>query len=240
MEEKIVQSLKKMLPISQIEDKRNVLCILPHPDDGEMGAGGTIAKLKSLGSRITYLMVTEGGAGIKGKSREETVKIRKKEQENAAEFLGIDKIIWLNYPDGGRYDINDVREDIKKHIENIDPDLILTVDPFLPYETHQDHKNCGLAAAQAASSSLNSNALIAFFFTAYPNQYVSVDDYWDKKIEAIKIHESQITEEFILIIQQYFGLKAKVYGEKIGCEYAENFKVLFPIMLHCFEEAMWI
>jgi len=47
MEEKIVQSLKKMLPISQIEDKRNVLCILPHPDDGEMGAGGTIAKLKS-------------------------------------------------------------------------------------------------------------------------------------------------------------------------------------------------
>ncbi len=127
---KIVQSLKKMLPISQIEDKRNVLCILPHPDDGEMGAGGTIAKLKSLGSRITYLMVTEGGAGIKGKSREETVKIRKKEQENAAEFLGIDKIIWLNYPDGGRYDINDVRNDLKKNIENIDPDLILTVDPF--------------------------------------------------------------------------------------------------------------
>lgn len=35
-----------------------------------------------------------------------------------------------------------------------------------------------------------------------------------KKIEAIKIHKSQITEEFLLIIQQYFGLKANVYGEK--------------------------
>lgn len=240
MEEKILQSLKKMLPIPKIEDKRNVLCILPHPDDGEIGAGGTIAKLKSLGSRVTYLMVTEGGAGIKGKSREETVKIRKKEQENAAELLGVDQIIWLNYPDGGRYDINDVRNDLKKNIENVEPDLILTVDPFLPYETHQDHKICGLAAAQAASNSLNPKALIAFFFTAYPNQYVSVDDFCEKKMEAIKIHKSQITKEFFLIIQQYFGLKANVYGEKIGCKYAENFKVLFPIMLHCFEEAMWI
>lgn len=240
MEEKILQSLKKMLPIPKIEDKRNVLCILPHPDDGEIGAGGTIAKLKSLGSRVTYLMVTEGGAGIKGKSREETAKIRKKEQENAAELLGVDQIIWLNYPDGGRYDINDVRNDLKKNIENIEPDLILTVDPFLPYETHQDHKICGLAAAQAAANSLNPKALIAFFFTAYPNQYVSVDDFWEKKMEAIKIHKSQITKEFFLIIQQYFGLKANVYGEKIGCKYAENFKVLFPMMLHCFEEAMWI
>ncbi|MFY9126006.1 MAG: PIG-L family deacetylase, partial [Defluviitoga tunisiensis] len=135
MEEKIVQSLKKMLPIPKIEERHNVLCILPHPDDGEIGAGGTIAKLKASGSKVTYLMVTEGGAGIKGKSREETVNIRKKEQEDAARLLGVDKIIWLNYPDGGRYDINDVRENIKKHIENIDPDLILTVDPFLPYET---------------------------------------------------------------------------------------------------------
>lgn len=240
MEEKILQSLKKMLPIPKIEDKRNVLCILPHPDDGEIGAGGTIAKLKSLGSRVTYLMVTEGGAGIKGKNREETAKIRKKEQENAAELLGVDQIIWLNYPDGGRYDINDVRNDLKKNIENVEPDLILTVDPFLPYETHQDHKICGLATAQAAANSLNPKALIAFFFTAYPNQYVSVDDFWEKKMEAIKIHKSQITKEFFLIIQQYFGLKANVYGEKIGCKYAENFKVLFPIMLHCFEEAMWI
>jgi len=240
MEEKILQSLKKMLPIPKIEDRRNVLCILPHPDDGEIGGGGTIAKLKSLGSRVTYLMVTEGGAGIKGKSREETAKIRKKEQENAAELLGVDQIIWLNYPDGGRYDINDVRNDLKKNIENIEPDLILTVDPFLPYETHQDHKICGLAAAQAASNSLNPKALIAFFFTAYPNQYVSVDDFWEKKMEAIKIHKSQITKEFLLIIQQYFGLKANVYGEKIGCNYAENFKVLFPMMLHCFEEAIWI
>jgi LmbE family N-acetylglucosaminyl deacetylase len=88
MEEKIVQSLKKMLPIPKIEERHNVLCILPHPDDGEIGAGGTIAKLKASGSKVTYLMVTEGGAGIKGKSREETVNIRKKEQEDAARLLG--------------------------------------------------------------------------------------------------------------------------------------------------------
>ncbi len=240
MEEKIIQNLKKMISIPKIEEQKNILCILPHPDDGEIGAGATLGKLKDIGATIKYVVVTDGSAGIKGKSREEAKKIRKKEQEKAAEILGINEIIWLNYPDNGKYDIYNLKEALEKIIKNIQPDIVFTVDPFLPYETHSDHRICGLAATQAILNSGSSSILLSFFFTAFPNQFVCVDNYWDKKFEAIKVHKSQISEEALSIYRQYFSLKARVYGEKIGCEYAEHFKVLLPTMLHCFEEALWV
>lgn len=240
MEEKIIQNLKKIISIPEIEEQKDILCILPHPDDGEIGAGATLAKLKDRGATIKYVVVTDGSAGIRGKSREETKKIRKEEQEKAAGILGINEIIWLNYPDNGKYNIHDVKEALKKIIKDIQPDIVFTVDPFLPYETHSDHIICGLAASQAILNSGFSSTLLAFFFTAYPNQFVCVDSYWDKKFEAVKEHKSQISEEALSIYKQYFSLKAGVYGEKIGCEYAEHFKVLLPIMLHSFEEALWV
>jgi len=238
MDERIINHIKNIFPIPKIEDHRNVLCVLPHPDDGEIGAGGTIAKLKSLGATVTYIMVTDGSAGIRDKSREETAEIRKKEQEKAAEILGVDKIIWLNYPDGGDYRIEDLKADLKKHVDTIDPDIVITVDPFLPYEAHPDHKNCGLAVAHVMM--FHSMLVpIALFFTAYPNQYVCVDKYWQKKFEAIMAHKSQISEEILDLYRGYFELKASVNGEKIGCKYAEAFKVMSPIMFHAFEEALW-
>ncbi|MDI3473343.1 MAG: hypothetical protein PWQ20_1584 [Thermotogaceae bacterium] len=239
MDERIIDHIKKILPIPKIEDHKNVLCILPHPDDGEIGAGGTIAKLKSLGAKVRYIMVTDGSAGIRDKSREETREIRKKEQEKAAEILGVDEIIWLNYPDGGEYRIEDVKNDLKKHISLIDPDLIITVDPFLPYEAHPDHKNCGLAVAHVMML-YPKLVPIALFFTAYPNQFVCIDDYWEKKFEAVTAHESQVSGEILELYKGYFELKASVYGEKIGCKYAEAFKVMYPIMFHAFEEALWV
>jgi len=240
MDERILKHIRRILPIPRIENARNVLCVLPHPDDGEIGAGGTIAKLKSLGAKVTYLMVTDGSAGINGKSREETKEIRKTEQEEAARILGIDEIIWLNYPDGGKYDIEDVKKDLRKHINSIEPDLIITVDPFLPYECHPDHRNCGMAVAQTMLFHSNRFVPIAFFFTAYPNQFVCVEDYWARKFEAITAHKSQIDEQTLSLYKQYFELKASINGEKIGCKYAEAFKVMLPIMFHCFEEALWI
>jgi len=53
-------------------------------------------------------------------------------------------------------------------------------------------------------------------------------------------HKSQISEEILDLYRGYFELKASVNGEKIGCKYAEAFKVMSPIMFHAFEEALWV
>ncbi len=240
MEEKMISFIHKTFPLPKIESSKNVLCVLPHPDDGEIGAGGTIAKLKSKGVKVSYVLITDGSAGIRGKSREETKRIRKKEQELAAKILGVDEIKWLDYPDGGIYNIEDVKKDLAKHFETVKPDLVITVDPFLPYECHPDHRMCGLAVAQTLLLNFDASIPIAFFFTAYPNQFVCIERYWDKKFEAISAHKSQISSEVIGIYKEYFEVKGETYGKKVGCKYAEGFKVLLPSMLHAFEEALWI
>ncbi len=241
MEKEMIKFIHKTLPLPNIEERKNVVCVLPHPDDGEIGGGGTVAKLKSKGATVRYVLVTDGGAGIRGKSREETKKIRKKEQETAAGILGVDEIRWLDYPDGGEYELKNVREDLKKIFNDIKPDLIITVDPFLPYESHPDHKICGLATIQTLLFDYhNPSVPIAFFFTAYPNQFICVEKQWDKKFESIFSHKSQIGPEIAEIFKKYFETKGNIYGRKIGCKHAEGFKVLLPLMLHAFEETLWI
>ncbi len=239
MEKKMIDFLHENLPMPNLEESKNVLCVLPHPDDGELGAGGTVAKLKSRGATVNYLLVTGGSAGIHGKSREETKEIRKKEQEKAAKILNVDEIIWLNYPDGGDYDVESVKKDLTKYLEKLNPDLVITVDPFLPYESHPDHRMCGLAVAQTLLFNFNTIP-VAFFFTAYPNQFICIDKYWEKKFEAISAHKSQFDFENVEIYKRYFEMKRRTYGKKVGCKYAEGFKVLLPMMLHAFEEALWI
>jgi LmbE family N-acetylglucosaminyl deacetylase len=55
--------LKQMLPMPKLEECKSLLCIQPHPDDNEVGAGGTIAKLVRQGCQVTYLTVTDGSKG---------------------------------------------------------------------------------------------------------------------------------------------------------------------------------
>ncbi len=251
--ESYVNEIKRMLQLPKIEDCDNILCVQPHPDDGDISSGATVAKLTSLGKKVTYLFVTDGDAGINGKSRSETAKIRKEEEVRAAKILGVKDLIWLDHPDAGEYSVSDLRNEIIDVIRRIKPDLIMTVDPFLPYEFHPDHIATGTATAQAALFYNNPTVkeigknyvphalkAMAFFFTASPNQFVCVDDQWEIKFQAIFEHKSQINPETFKLYRKYFDIKGKFYGEKIGCKYAEGFKVLIPEMFHAFAENLWI
>jgi len=251
--ENYLNELKKMLQFPKIEDCNNVLCIQPHPDDGDISSGATVAKLTSLGKKVTYLFVTDGSAGINGKSRSEASKIRKIEQTNAAKILGVSDLIWLDHPDAGEYSMSDLKGEIIKWVRKLKPDLIMTVDPFLPYEFHPDHIATGIATAQAALFYNNpiiggtdeeytpyALKVMAFFFTAFPNQFVCVDDFWEKKFQAIFEHKSQVSPETFKLYREYFEIKAKSYGKKIGCKYAEGFKILIPEMFHAFAENLWM
>ncbi len=241
MENEVMKFIQEFSQLPSVENATNVLCVLPHPDDGELGLGATVAKLKSRGARVTYLLVTSGGAGIRGRNREEAKKIRKSEQEEAAKILGIDQVIYLDYPDAGDYTVESVKKDVEKYLEKISPDFVFTVDPLLPYEFHPDHKKCGTAVAEAVLFKGDESLTLGFFFTAHPNQFVCFGKReLDLKFKAMAAHRSQFQYENMKIYKKYFKLKAMENGRKAGCEYAESFKVLKPYMLHVFEEALYV
>jgi len=61
------------------------LCVAPHPDDAELGAGGTILALKAQGARVGILDLTDGEPTPHG-----SPEIRRRETEAASQVLGID------------------------------------------------------------------------------------------------------------------------------------------------------
>jgi N,N'-diacetylchitobiose non-reducing end deacetylase len=131
---------------------RRVLCIQPHYDDNDIGAGGTIAALVDAGVEVFYLTVTDDLMGVidPNLTEEEAAALLRRDQAKAGDCIGVRGQFWLGYPDAGKYDYYDVRRDIIQHIRMLRPDFILTNDPFLPYEAHQDHAVTGKAASEAA------------------------------------------------------------------------------------------
>lgn len=248
--------IKDIIKLPDIEDCKSILCIQPHPDDNEVGAGATIAKLSKRGCRITYLTVTDGSIGTINPEMkpEELVYIRKNEMENAAEILGVSELISLDYPDVSYVDEKELSKRIVSVIRGVRPEFVVTVDPFLPYEAHPDHRRVGMAAAEACILSMFPHFYshgetepaqniwgvqgVAFYNTAYPNTFINVDESWNLKVESISAHKSQFFGPEFEMFKMYFEFKATQLAADRGFTHAEAFKVLTPTMLHANVDAI--
>ena len=56
--------LRSAAPLPQVESFERYLFIGPHPDDIEIGAGATAAKLAAAGKKVTFLICTDGRFGL--------------------------------------------------------------------------------------------------------------------------------------------------------------------------------
>ncbi|MBT9129806.1 MAG: N-acetyl-alpha-D-glucosaminyl L-malate deacetylase 1 [candidate division WS2 bacterium] len=236
--------VKDLLPIPDIELSKKILAVQPHPDDLELFAGGTLAKMADKGMEITYITVTNGGYGTYDKniSPEVLTNIRKIEAKSASSLLGIAEHVFLEYTDSEVIDHKSLRNQLIHLIRNNKPEGIFLPDPWLPYEAHQGHVITGLAGAEAAifsslphlepTTPVHELKFIVFYATHRPNTYIDISSYWERKIEAIKCHKSQFNEDVFTLLSLYLSLKASEYGAYLDVEKAEAFKVLTPLHLH--------
>ena len=249
-----MMELKDFIPIPKLEECKSILCIQPHPDDNEIGAGATIAGLAAKGCRVVYLTVTNGNMGSMDpeESPWETAEKRRKETLDAAGLLGVAECIFLDHDDGSFMDAKKLCRDITAVIRKVRPDMVMTADPCLPYEFHPDHLSVGIAAAQAcifspfphfdtkgcAGLDSGEEAVpfqvkgIAFYSTAFPNTFINADETWELKMKAIEAHKSQFDPDTLETLKLYFDFKARSYAAGLGFERAEAFKVLTASHLH--------
>ena len=81
-------------------DHLDLIAVAPHPDDVEIGCGGTLAKMVKLGYRVGIVDLTDGEPTPLNASPEE----RLEEAKNAAEILGVQKRITLDLPNRRLFD----------------------------------------------------------------------------------------------------------------------------------------
>ena len=119
--------------------KKKILVLAPHADDEILGCGGSIAKFSRLGYEVFVLILTNGNEGAPELFSKKEIEIIRNESKIANKIIGTKKLIFENLPALilNNYPIYKIANLIKKHIDQINPNII-----FIPsnIDIHLDHK----------------------------------------------------------------------------------------------------
>jgi bacillithiol biosynthesis deacetylase BshB1 len=208
-----------------------------HPDDAEIGMGGTIAKHTEQGDRVILVDLTEAELSSNG-----TVISRQREAQNAARLLGVGERMNLKYPDRGLYPDADKIRAIARLIRLYRPAVICT-----PYQVdrHPDHGACTQLVREAVfNAKINKydvgeplpahevKELYLYFINGWedPSVVVDISSHFAAKAEALKAYASQFTSSTNTVAtplnQGYIEMvsaRDRLLGQKSGCLYAEGF-----------------
>lgn len=206
-----------------IENFKNVLVLAPHTDDGELGAGGTIAKLIENGSKVTYAAFSTAAESVpEGMPKD----ILKTEVMAATKSLGIEQNNILIYDYRVRmlsYHRQDILEDLIKLRLSNQFDLVLT--PSLQ-DIHQDHATIAMETLRAfKSTTILGYELIWNNLSFDTKCFVSLNkNHLDLKCNALSKYVSQGQRQYLS--RDFTFSLAQARGVQSGCDFAECFEVI--------------
>ncbi len=222
--------------------KCDILAIGAHPDDVELGCGGTLAKLISEGKKVGIIDLTEGELGTRG-----TRETRATEAREAAEILGISYRENLKLKDGFLQNSEEYQLKIVEKIRKYQPEIVLAnaID-----DRHPDHAKaaklvsdaCFLAGLRKIETFENDKLQEVwrpkhiFHYIQWknikPEFVIDISDFMDKKIEACLAYKTQFynpeskepvtpiaTKDFL----ESLTYRAQDLGRLSGVTYAEGF-----------------
>jgi len=176
----------------------DILAIFAHPDDVELGVGGTLLKMKQLGYKTGALDVTQGEMGTRG-----TVEGRAAEAVEAASILKLDVRENLNLPDGHVFADDESRAKLVRVLRRLKPKLLLTHQENDPHPDHNHivqlvRESARLASMfrydeESGSEKINVPIVAHNIFSRLvgPSFIVDISDFLDEKMAAIRAHASQ-------------------------------------------------
>ncbi|WP_298479939.1 bacillithiol biosynthesis deacetylase BshB1 [uncultured Maribacter sp.] len=226
--------------------KLDILVFGAHPDDAELGAGGTIAKAIANGKKVGIVDLTRGELGTRG-----SAEIRDMEAAKAGDILGVSVRTNMGFADG--FFVNDKKHQLEiiKQIRTYKPDIVLcnAID-----DRHIDHGKGSRLVSDACFLSglikIKTNAeedkglqeawrpKNVYHYIQWknlePDFAVDISGFVDKKMDSIKAYASQfhdpnskepetpITSKNFLDSVDY---RARDLGRLIGVRHAEGFTV---------------
>src|SRR6202171_2083735 len=185
-----------------------VIAFGAHPDDCDLGAGGTAAKFAALGPAVTFVAVASGDAGHQTQGGGALAQRRRAEAMESARRLGITYEVLDNH-DGELLPTLTVREQIIRRIRQWNADVVIAP---RPNDYHPDHRYTGVLVQDAAymvvvpnvasdPPPLTKNPVFLYFEDGFqrPNPFrpdiaVAIDEVVDKKTDALDSHVSQFYE----------------------------------------------
>lgn len=219
----------------------HVMVITPHPDDAEIGVGGTVAQWTHEGKDVIYVVCTNGDKGTSNPNMkpEELARIREREQLAAAKLLGVREVIFLRHSDQSLEDTPEFRKELVRLIRMYKPETVVTVDPYRRYIWHRDHRITGQVTLDAifpySRDALSYPDLLEEGFQPHkvqevllwgpeePNYRTDITDTFDIKLTALRCHESQISDKPLTGLEERLRERHKMLAQAEDYELAEAF-----------------
>ena len=226
--------------------KLDVLAVGAHPDDLELGCGGTLALLAKQGKKVGILHLTRGERGTRG-----TVEERRREAEDAAKALGAVELGFLDCGDGA-FRTGEAEEDaLIERLRDWRPELILAPSAS---DRHPDHsRSWQLVQSASFYAGLRNRHSeggppyrpgAVFSYMQHdpfePSFIVDISSVWETKLEALRAYRSQLyqtgaekkgaetkvaSREFWLAVEG----RARHFGLMINVELGEPFWSRLPL-----------
>jgi LmbE family N-acetylglucosaminyl deacetylase len=203
-----------------------VLAVTAHPDDLDLLAGGTLRLLALAGSRITVVVATSGSRQLHARSNEGEV--RRQEQRDAGRILGYDDIRFFRLADLDLATSRRFAARLDEVWEEVDPDLVLTMDPTFPYPfyVHPDHLAVGRAVLERVRTRPGgAQPVVLFYGSRQANVLVDVTRVLEDKIQAVLAHRSQ-RKTWPWVYRAMVRALGRLSGRQAGMAYAESFRCL--------------
>src|SRR3990170_1655358 len=233
------------MPDDKLPTPERVLVVAAHPDDIEFGAAGTVARWVAEGSSVRYLLVTRGDKGSDDPDADiaALVELREREQRAAADEIGVERVDYLDEPDGQVEPSLRLRECITRAIRAFRPEVVMTHDPTVlfvnnEWVNHPDHRAVGQTTVDAVfptardppnfrehlDAGLGSWKVAELFLwsTNEANQIVDIGATLERKVAALGHHASQFRS--FDEIARWVRRRSEELGERAGYRAAEGFR----------------
>lgn len=204
-------------------DKRKILILAPHTDDGELGCGGSIARFLEEGAEVWYAVFSTCEESVPAGYEKD---ILTKELLDAMQHYGIpeDHVVIHHFPvrhlAEHRQEILDAMIKLRASVQ---PDLVFA--PSL-HDVHQDHQTIANEAVRAFKKTSILGYEEPWNNLTFDNQvYIALEErHVTSKVAAIAAYESQHGRDYTA--EDYTRGVTKAHGVQIGRAYAEVFETV--------------
>ena len=216
----------------------NIVIISAHPDDETLGAGGTMLKHKENGDKLYWIITTK--MKIKDGFSLKRINLRNDEIQKVSENYGIEKTFELDYSTMtlNSETVNQIIPEVSEIFNEIEPNVIYCVNRT---DAHSDHKYT-FESIMACTKSFRFPSIKKVLLyeciseTEFapaiperifqPNYFVDISKYFDKKIDIMKIYESELdAHPFPRSLKNIEALSV-FRGATAGVYYAEAFQLI--------------
>ena len=223
---------------NKTKTKKNILCIVAHPDDEALGIGGTLIKHSSSKDKVYIIILSEGeDSKYKGKNSN-----RIKNAEQWAKFTDCKLYKTFNFPDQqlDKIPMLQIVQALELAIKKIKPNIIYTHHPGDINLDHQITAHATLTASRPISQHDIKSEIRAFEtpsstdqapyiepFIFKPNLYISLrDNIFKKKIASLKFYKKEFRKYPHPRSTEAISALAKKRGSEVGFKFAEAVTIL--------------